>query len=593
MSLYHFLYKTAQGESSEERIPTMKEWFSPYPHQKAAIDKLFKNRGKMILAHEMGTGKTVTSIYGFEKLRNKGKATKALVVVPSGLRNNFAENGVKKFTDSTVQIIGSASEVSKRPGFVRPGAEGDAVYTVVSYAQFRRDPEGLMKRTGSDTLIFDEFHKTRNEQSSTFKAALAARKHAVNFMGLTASMINNSPTEMATLMTISEAEREYTPKQFKRKFVETVGFAKGFGKTPKKIIGLKNEEGLRKEVGPSVHYVATKDLKGKTMPKKEVQNVYVPMSKKQYTLYQLALDRLGPIKERIVRGDPNVSVRDAKQLFGQISQARQLANSMHTGRRDFSLSRSAKETPKVRRVLDDTEKHLAEGADRKVVLYSNLVTGGIDVLSQGLKDRGIDHAVFVGKGTEVGGSKVTSITRQDGVKAYKEGKKKVIIISGAGAEGLDLKNSTAFYALDGHFNPERVLQAEGRARRLGGQEHRAPEERKVDVRRYQSTVPDSAKPGFFGKLIGRKTPQTTDQWMYNVAGRKHTATKQFYSALKKPPKHLYKYTDSSGEVRYVYPKREKKVGLFSRLFNFGRSSKSTESPKPEGVKNPGELPKLL
>ena len=126
-------------------IPTMKEWFKPYPHQKKAIDRLYNNKGKMILAHEMGTGKTATSIYGFERLRHEGKAKKALVVVPSGLRANFAENGIKKFTTSSVQVVGSPSEVSKKDGYVRPGSEGDSAYTVVSYAQFRRDPEGFMQ----------------------------------------------------------------------------------------------------------------------------------------------------------------------------------------------------------------------------------------------------------------------------------------------------------------------------------------------------------------------------------------------------------------------------------------------------------------
>ena len=77
--------------------------------------------------------------------------------------------------------------------------------------------------------------------------------------------------------------------------------------------------------------------------------------------------------------------------------------------------------------------------------------------------------------------------------------KRVIVISGAGAEGLDLKNATAFYALDGHFNPERILQAEVGARRLGGQSARPVEQRKVDVRRYQSTVPKSQKLWYFWK----------------------------------------------------------------------------------------------
>jgi SNF2 family DNA or RNA helicase len=596
MSLFDYITKTAAGEPKEEKkahgtgIPSMKDWFKPYPHQKKAIDRLFSNKGKMILAHEMGTGKTVTSIYGFEKLRHEGKAKKAIVVVPSGLRANFAKEGVEKFTNSSFQVVGSQSEKRNDGQYVRPGGEKDTDYTIISYAQFRRDPNGFMDRTGADTIIFDEFHKTRNEQAGTFKAALEARKKAVNVMGLTASMINNSPSEIATLLTITEGKRDMSPKQFKRRYMQTVGFTKGFSGGKKKVVGFKNVEDLKSRTQSKIDLVETGDLKGKTMPKKNLKNVDVEMSPDQFKLYQLSLNKLGPLKERITRRDPNITVKDARNLFGQITQARQLSNSIHTGRKDVTPKQAAELSPKVKKVLEDTVQHLSTKPDHKVVLYSNLVRGGVDVLSAGLRSRGISHAVFVGKGTEIGGEKITGIVRQKGVQDYKDGKKKVIILSGAGAEGLNLKNSTAFFSLDGHFNPQRVLQAEARARRLGGQQHRAVENRAVDVRRYRSVVPKASRPGFFGKLIGRKAEQTTDEWMYNVAGNKFQTQTKFYSTFKTPAKHLYKYRDQHGNIRYVYPKR-KKPGLFSRLFG-SKSSKPASgngAQKSQGFKQPEKV----
>ena len=590
MSLSDYLYKKAEAAAKKPShgtgIPAMKDWFSPYPHQKKAIDRLFSNKGKMILAHEMGTGKTVTSIYGFEKLRHTGKAKKAIVVVPSGLRANFAKEGVEKFTNSTFQVVGSSSEKRLDGRYVRPGGEKDVDYTILSYAQFRRDPKGFMERTGADTIIFDEFHKTRNETAGTFKAALEARPYAINVMGLTASMINNSPSEIASLLTITEGKRDMTPKQFKRRYMQTVGFSKGFSGGKKPIRDLKNVDELKARTQPKIDLVETKDLKGKTMPTKNLKNVDVPMSDEQYQLYQLALQRLGPIREHIVRRDPNITVREAQNIFTAIGQARQLANAVHMGRKDVNLKSSAKRSPKIKRVLDDAQQHLSEKDDNKVVLYSNLVRGGVDVLAAGLRARGIDHAVFVGKGTDIGGEKITSVVRQKGVQDFKDGKKKVIILSGAGAEGLNLKNSTAFFSLDGHFNPQRILQAEARARRLGGQEHRPVEQRAVDVRRYRSVVPDSAKPGLFGRMIGKKTEQTTDEWMYNVAGDKFRTQNKFYTHFKTPPKHLYKYRDSNGKVRYVYPKKQKPKGFFKRLFGSKDPSGNSgiKTPKPEAVK---------
>jgi len=591
MSLYNYVIKyAAEGEGGHGTgIPSLKAWFKPYDHQEDAVQKLLDNNGKMILAHQMGTGKTVTSIYGFEKLKHIGKAGKALVVVPSGLRNNFAENGVAKFTNSSYQVVASSSEKAKK-NYVRPNAVGpNKDYTIVSYAMFRRDPAGFMKRTGADTLIFDEYHKIRNEGSQVFKAAVAARPYARNFMGLTASLINNHPSEIASLLTISESHRGMSPNQFKKAFTQTVGHTKSFGGKDRKVVGLRNPTAFVKTVTPRVHFVTTDDLKGKSMPRKELKNVKVPMSDEQYKLYQYALDRLGPLKTYITKKDQNITVKDANQLFVQMSQARKLSNSLHTGRKDVTVEQSAVATPKVKKLLNDTARHLESRPDNKVVLYSNLINGGVDVLSAGLKSMGIDHALFIGKGTEIAGSKVTSEIRQTGVKSFKQGKKRVIVLSGAGAEGLDLKDATAFYALDGHFNPERILQAEGRVRRLGGQAARIPEERKVDVRRYQSTVPESAKPSFIGRAFGKKAPQTTDEWMYSVAGQKRSTSKQFYGAIKSPHKYIKKYRTATGKTRYVYPKEPPQPkGLFHRIFGGGGPQGPAEVAKaPEPPTGPG------
>jgi SNF2 family DNA or RNA helicase len=567
MSLASYIEKHAEGAPVEKKrgtdIPAMKEWFAPYPHQASAVDKLFSNKGKLILAHQMGTGKTVTAVYGFEKMRHEGKATKALVVTPAGLRKNFAKNGVEKFTTSSHQIIGSGA------GSVPMGSVGsDKDYTVVSYSMFRKDPIGLMKATGADTLILDEFHKVRNEKAGVFKAAVAARAHSTNFIGLTASLVNNNPQEIATLLTISEGMRGMSPREFKRKFTQTIGFEEGFSGRTKKVIGPKNEAGIAKVTAPRIDYVTTSDMKGKSMPRKDVQNVKVPMSDEQFQLYQLALNKLGPAKEFIARRDKNITVKDANLLFAQLTEARRMANSVSSGRSDVSLEQSAHRTPKVQKMLSDTKSHLDLDPNHKVVLYSNLVRGGADVLVAGLRKMGIQPALFVGKGTDVGGSKVTEMSRNAGITEFKKGSKRVIVLTGAGAEGLDLKNATAFYALDGHFNPERILQAEARARRLGGQEFRAPEKRVVDTRRYMSVAPTSKTPGFLGKLVGRKAPRTTDEWMYNVAGRKHKTTKQFYDVIKQPHKYLRKYVDAKGNVRYEYKKAApapKKPSFFKRM----------------------------
>jgi SNF2 family DNA or RNA helicase len=599
MSLARLLHKQAQAAAVSpgagptgapvERgndVPAMRPEFKPLPHQLAAVQKLFDNKGRMILAHQMGSGKTVTSVFGFEKMRQAGKANKAIVVVPAGLRENFARSGVEKFTTSSLQVVGSQEEKNRLKDYVRPSeVSPDKTYTIVSYEQMRNDPIGIMKRTGADTIIADEFHKTRNDQAQIYRAMMAARPYATNFIGITGSLINNRPDEVAKLLNLSEGGPPISPRDFMSRYTRTIGSAEGFGGGKRRIIGINRPEEFAMQTVPKIDYFETGDIPGAAMPRKDVKNVYVPMSKEQYHLYQLALNKLGPVQEYVTRRDPNITLKDADKLFTQLTQARQISNSIAMGRKDVTVEQSAEKTPKVHKVLQDTAQHLQDRPDNSVVLYSNLIRGGVDVLSAGLKKAGIPHALFIGAGTEVGDGKVTNVSRSQGVEDFKNGKVKVIVLSGAGAEGLDLKNATAFYALDGHFNPERIMQAEARARRLGGQAQRPPEQRVVDVRRYQSVVPTSEQPGVLGKLVGRKTPQTTDEWAYGVAGRKFQTARQFYDVLHKPHKYIRKeyYTkrDGSRAVRYLYADQVSQPrGMFAKLMGVFKSDSPAAPPPP-------------
>lgn len=527
-------------------------------HQTKAVRRLVENDGKLIMAHGMGSGKTVSSIVGSEVLRATTGAKRVLVVTPSGLRKNYA--------DAVTQFTTSRAYISKGPNDIDPAA----VYNVISYDALRRDPVGVMQRSGADTLIVDEFHTLRNEQSETYGAAMQARRLAKNFIGLTASPINNHPEELASLLSLSENNPRLTRNDFKRKFVETVGQSPTFTGSERPLFGLKNPAGFAKAVFPKVDYMSTEDIPGNSMPRKDTKYVDVPMSSDQWRLYQLALDRLGPVSNYITRRDKNVTVGQAEQIFTQIGQARQLSNSVAMGRSDVTPEQSAERTPKLKRVLDDTAVHMKEHPDAQVVLYTNLIHGGVDSLTAGLRARGIDHALFIGKGTEVGPNKVTETSRQQGVDDFKAGKKKVIVISGAGAEGLDLKNATAFYSLDGHFNPERILQAEARARRLGGQAARAPADRVVDVRRYRSTAPWGDQPSAIGRFFGRKPERTVDAWVYDTAARKFETNSQFTTALRHANKYIRKETvtgtDGAPRVRYIYPSEATPApGLLGRL----------------------------
>jgi superfamily II DNA or RNA helicase len=169
----------------------LKKDVKPREHQEQAVKRLLRSDGSLILAHDVGTGKTLTSIMGFEALRKKGKAKRALVVVPASLKRNFVEDGVKKFTTDSHLVLGNKQEAAHGGKNVKSIDEVTpqtaATYNVVSYDMFKKDPEKYLDRTKADTVIYDELHRAKNETSKITDVIKKVRGKHRNFIGMTAT----------------------------------------------------------------------------------------------------------------------------------------------------------------------------------------------------------------------------------------------------------------------------------------------------------------------------------------------------------------------------------------------------------------------
>jgi superfamily II DNA or RNA helicase len=506
-----------------------------YEHQNRAVSRFIANDGNILLAHGVGSGKTLSGITMAEEGRKKGIVKNTLVVVPASLRNNFLENGIHRYTDSTGVIYGNQQE-SRAGTHASIASPPKADYHIVSAEMFRKDPAKWISGTKADTVIYDELHRAKDESGLTFNAIKAARPLHRNFIGLTGSFISNSPSDIVPLVDAMTNGRHKlgTRGEFQRNYVYT-------DPTGKKR--LRNLGKLVPLISKHIDYFGTDQMRASDIPRKQVEEVYVEMSPHQHGLFNYALGKLDPkIVDKLKKDISSLSEKEISHIFSRIIHARKISNSIHTLDDRMPIHESAEKTPKVRRLLGDIEQHIRETPDAQVVAYTNLVNGGVDVLSAGLKSRGIDHGVFMGKRpghTEEG--------RQKDVDDFKAGKKKVLVVSSAGAEGLNLPNTTFFASLDGHFNPERILQAEARGVRAGGLAHRDPRDRKVLVRRYVTISPRGHQ-SFLGGLWNTfssmfSTPPakdknildvpSVDKWIYDVAKRKHYLNSELRNELRK------------------------------------------------------------
>lgn len=546
-------------------IPGLKPGVTLYAHQREAIDKLNQRNGSLLFSHPVGSGKTLTSIAAFESLRAQKKATRALVVVPASLRNNYLENGVKKFTNATGAIFGNSQEIDAGTHVSLDTPDKDARYHIVSYDMYRKNPQQYITAAGADTVIYDEIHKAKNEGVKVTEAIKAARPFHKNFIGLTGSIVSNTPADIVPLVdAMTNGSHVLGSKTtFESRFIQT---------NDKGEKTVRNQAVLRALLQPYVHHVDPLSL-GQNAPKKIVEEVRVEMSPFQSQLYRYVTNQLDPLtKLKLKAGVSNLNNAALSNIFSKLIKLRQVSNSIQTMDASVSLADSAESTPKIKRILDDVQEHLRETPDGQAVVHTNLIQGGVDVLTAGLKARGIEHALFIGKGN----AGVTEATRQSGVQDYRDGKKRVIVLSAAGGEGLDLPNTTFMAMTDGHFNPEKINQAEARGIRAGGQAHRNPDKRQVVVKRYVSVLPnDAGRLSEIGmgiweninpqRILARvnaggpalynpfkKTP-ATDQWIYDVANAKGGLNAAVHGVLKTAE--LYQTPTTHEEFEELLEKR--------------------------------------
>jgi len=95
---------------------------------------------------------------------------------------------------------------------------------------------------------------------------------------------------------------------------------------------------------------------------------------------------------------------------------------------------------------------------------------------------------------------------------------KIIMISPAGAEGINLNNVRQVHILEPYWNEVRIEQVIGRALRFCQHKNLPMEERKVDVFRY--------------KMIRKNGKETTDEKMESISRKKNNLLLSFMEAVK-------------------------------------------------------------
>lgn len=124
----------------------------------------------------------------------------------------------------------------------------------------------------------------------------------------------------------------------------------------------------------------------------------------------------------------------------------------------------------------------------KSVIYSNFANKGIKNVVEKINSMSDRPAI----GVIAGG--VSLKNRKRLVEEYNKGTIKILLITKAGGEGLDLKNTAAMFILDPPWNEASLEQAIGRAIRYKSHESLPPSKRKVVVYTIYNVKPNEGEP---------------------------------------------------------------------------------------------------
>lgn len=471
-------------------------------HQQRAIDKVL-DRGSMVIAHGTGTGKTLTGIGAIERLREQGKANKTLVVVPSSLKTNFADHGIKKFTNSRVHIVDKGKDT----------IDPEAHYNVVSNALFAKDPERYSE--GADSIIVDEAHNLRNSRTGASQALERISPNLKHRILLTASPFNNSPSDLVPLINAVKGEQLYADqKEFDEQYIQEV----------KKRMGLLGRLGVGKKHKVDEKFVPDAELKkylqdyfdyekgDEGLPEVENELVRIPMTREQHKAYRYAWNQMPAAVRFAVKRDIVPQKRDTVSFFGSLANARVASNNPAALLQKYKDdSKGYQISGKIQQLLKDLEGQ--EKDPHGAMVYTNYNTHGANVIDQALKDKGLTVSKISGG--------MNRKQKDEQIEEFKKGKSKAFIVSPTGKEGISLPNVSKEIIYDPHWNPEVTRQAIGRGVRADSKA------KKVQIKRYIAVEPDRR---IFG-VLGKKPNRSVEEWIESVAEKKKALQSQVYDSF--------------------------------------------------------------
>lgn len=395
-------------------------------HQlETALEAIEKMNGRVILADEVGLGKTIEAGLILKEYMLRGLVKNALILVPASLVNQWVNELNTKFY---------IPAVSHRK---HHNWEGNTIL-VSSLDTAKRTPhQEVILANEYDFVLIDEAHKLKNHQTKNYQFVRQIKKKYC--LLLTATPIQNDLMEIFNLISILKPGHLGDVASFKEKYSGNKG--------------KQEADAYLKQLIERVMIRNTRENTNLKPSNRVIETILVDFTKEETEVYQQLnnMQRGQDIFTKITLLREICSSREACFLSLQkLQEANTPDEEIH------SIIQKINELPAHSKALKTVEL-IEQIGNEKVIIFTEYRATQL-YLQWILQQHGISSVPFRGGFNR---------SKKDWMLQLFKGKAQVLIATEAGAEGINLQFCHHMINYDLPWNPMKIEQRIGRIHRFG------------------------------------------------------------------------------------------------------------------------------
>jgi superfamily II DNA or RNA helicase len=291
-------------------------------------------------------------------------------------------------------------------------------------------------------IIIDEAHNLRTLNGSRFDVIFKYTKKAKKIMLLTATPLINYKHDIINLISLINCEKPISIDAFQNLIDSTN--PNDFINYVKNIFSFYIKDNLKQDPN---------------FPRKKVLEIFLPMNSDYYKTYL-------NVEKGQVSKIPDFKGKNINVFYNGLRRVSNIIDN---------------KSPKIEWII----RKIKNEPKAKFVIFSHFINMGIKPIMKWLDKKNISYAYITGD--------LSIDEREDAVELYNNNEVKILFISKAGSEGLDLKNTNYIIIMESSWNENAIEQIIGRGVRYKSHESLPESKRLVTIYKLYCVKPDEFK----------------------------------------------------------------------------------------------------